>query len=291
MLKNLFMIKKILFLILLIQFHPLCSNNLDLLSLGPVRTIVMTHLNDEWILELDDGSLWKMMLLQHDRPQTWYEWWYKITPKEWALDNSYFFDPRSWESNVAIQIYEVKDAIFCEYRHLFMNVATGKKAYAEFIPFGTRHVPKLAFVSKFLEFPLGQPSKICNNEFIKDIVILNDDSIWRVFPAEKKFRSFEQWWNNIKIDQPDSPFVFSVDSWERDDSIQLYFYEEDLEINSIYDHHNRKTGLYLIENLSRGQLAYTRPLTVMQLVNLYVEYAREEYDEGYSDGKGSCDCD
>lgn len=274
--------------LLSVLFNVLFSSQQPITS---PRTIVMHHLDDEWIVSLDDQSYWQLKILKKDRAKTWSEWWHQVDPPEWKLDSSFFFDPKTWCSQTTVEIFPNQQEIFPRYRHVFRNTATGETAFAQFIPFGSRYIPKLSFVSKFFEYPQGKPTRITNETFIKNLIIMEEGNVWLVMPSSDKWRSLSQWWMDVQFDQPDPAFIRSLSSWSQGDMIQVYYFKEDTDINTLYEPHSRKSGIYLLENLTKGQLSYARPVSTIELANLYLIYADEQYQAGYSAGERKCSCD
>lgn len=265
---------------------------------GGSQSAVINDVHDEWTLCLEDGSCWKVLPLKNKRKKTWYEWYYNIVPKEWALDESYFFDPRTWKKNCEIQVYNSSGEFFPQYGHIIENKAIGQKAFAEFIPFGGKHIPKLEFAAHFLPHPYGEEIKILSNQSFINILILENHAIWILFPATKRSQSWEDWWNNVHPDQPDLPFLVNLVNWNLDDTLQIYYCPAlDSSLNAFYSSKEEHGGMFLIVNQTKNQMAFAKPISLLEFANYYRIYAMEQweegyrrgYEDGYSDGEGSCD--
>lgn len=281
------MFRSIILLLLLVAGNAQITS--EETPIGLSKTVILTHLDSfHWVIELDDQSYWNVLPLKKNRKKTWGEWWNRIIPLEWSLDDDYFFDPNEW-TNAEIQVYELEEAVFPGYFHLLVNLNTGQKAFAEFISLTHRPVPTLEFCSKFFNFPLGPEKKICNEHFMRNIIILEDNTIWRVIVAEKKPGWFSRWWYGKQIIPSEEPFVKSLSSWAKKDSVQIYSCPDEKLINSIYDSKNRRKVLCLIENRSKNELAYCYSMSLLDFEIACKLFAKEYYDEGYSDGQTAQD--
>ena len=188
------------------------------------------------------------------------------------MPDNFFFDPFTWKKNAEIQIYEIPEN-FPKCRHLLHNISTGKMAIAEFIPFSSNRIPKLGYIEKFFDHPYDAPSVICN-VMLKNVLLLEDGTLWKIYPPQTRGKSFDQWWNDIKIDEPDPQFFFTMASWKQFQHVQAYFYEEDPAMTSTYLAGQITPRVYLLENQTRGEYAYATPLTFAELIDLYLEYAK-----------------
>ena len=141
----------------------------------------------------------------------------------------------------------------------------------------------LDFCNKFFSHPLGKARNIIN-ECYKNILILEDHTIWHITVAEKMPGWFTCWWEGKEIVESDEQFVTSLSSWGINDSVQIYFCPIERPANSLYDRNRRNTVFHLVENLSKNEFAYCKPLTLLELEHLYRIIVKESYREGYRDG-------
>jgi len=250
--------------------------------------IVINYVEKEGFVALDDGSCWKMLFLKEKPKQSWWQWVNNEFPKEWNLQDCFFFDPVTWLSRDPIQIYESSVEFFFGYRHILENIRTGQKAFAEFIPFGTKQIPKFNYVKTIMERSSKSESKILiNRYFLKNALILDNGECWQIFPAEEKKQTWSNWLYGKSIDpaeQPDASFVFAASSWLPSDQIRIYFYSEEDPLISIYASATKIKGVYLIENKTRDQLTYAHPLTIADIDQLWKELSECRYNSGYNTG-------
>lgn len=266
---------------------------------GIPQPAILNDVHEEWTLCLEDGSCWNLLPLKDKRKKTWYEWYYNIVPKEWELDDNYYFDPRTWKGDCQIQVYGSSGEFFPNYTHIVENMKTGQKAFAQFIPFGGKIIPKLEFAARFFDHPYGEEIKILSNQsFMKNTLILDNQTIWAVFPAGQRPQSWSDWWNSIYPDQPDLPFMANLASWSLEDKLQIYYDEvSDCNLSTVYNSNCEKKGLFLIVNQSKIQMAFAKPISLIEFANFYRIYSAEQWEEGYqrgysdgySDGEDACD--
>lgn len=257
----------------------------------PHRIVLNSYLNKEWVIGLDDNSYWKLLSLE-SRKQTWKEWWYGITPAEWGLDDCFFFNSRSWSNLAEIQIYEAVDHVFLRYKYILENTQTGQMAFANFIPCGQKLLPKTKFAEKFFSHPWGKAVKIVSNKHkIQGLFLLDDNTIWQVLPAEMASKSWGEWLLNLKVEQPDAPFICSFNDWKAGDCLQIYFYEEQGQLSSIYKSEEKAMRVYLIENRSQSQFVYAKPVSVFECLNICHAHAMNKWLEGYREGYAQAQAD
>lgn len=290
-------IKSFIFLtpFLLILILSSLSAQVTLNPIGEERNISINYFADEWIVSLDDESCWEMLTLKKNRKRTWYEWWHNIVPKEWSLDDTYFFQGSKWHKNSPIQVCEVS-SLFLGYQHLLINLETQEKAFARYCPLATKQLPKVDHALKIFNKPFGQSHQLSRNlYFINNHLLLDDSSIWHLIPIRKVYRSILEWWNGVTYDQPDPQFVFSLHSWNKTHLIKIY--QPGCEFRNdhkMYDPHLSCSKIFLLENLMTGQLAYASKNNISYFIDSCLDYARKQYHDGYSDGysagSGSCSC-
>jgi|LakMenE18May11ns_1017448.scaffolds.fasta_scaffold9905273_2 hypothetical protein len=257
------------------------------LVIGQPHAVILNYLHHEWIIGLDDGSYWKIMPLKNRPKQSWTEWWFDLAPKEWNLEDHFFFDPQTWKDLSEIQIYEIKEELFPGYKHILENIQTGQKVFAKFIPVGSEPIPKLEYAGQFLNHPIKNASKIClRPHFDSQAVILEDETIWLIIPTQLNEQSWKEWWNNEEIQQPDDPFIFPTSSWQKGDRIQIYFYEKN-NYNALHDLYlpEQKESIFLLENQTKNQLAYAKNISVAEWTDLCMNYAFSQYQAGYVEGR------
>ncbi len=245
--------------------------------------VISNHIEKkEWLIALDDNTLWQVLPLTK-RKQTWYEWWYNIIPLEWSLEEEFFFDPKTW-LNAEIQIYSLEEEIFEGYKYLIQNVETGKCAFAQIIPFGAKLGPFVDYAVNFLTFPLNHSTPIKDKYSLQDIVILKDYSCWKVLRTSAKNQFFGGWWYNSKNLKPNSLFATSLHNWQESDLLQVFYYIEENDDDLKYGIDQQIRILYLIENQTQNQLVHVRPLKLFELEALYADLFRKEYKRGYNNG-------
>lgn len=288
---------KALFFLVFLNFSLLFGNTHEerALPIGDVRQVVLNYTNDQWMICLDDTSCWEIPKLKRNRKKTWHEWWHKIDPEEWTLSDSYFFDPSQWGNHPTVQVYELEEPKLEGYLHLIVNVETDQKVFANYIPLGTKRIPKREFARKFFDYPLAIHRLDRNLYFVNHMIVLEDQSIWKIVQISKIWRTFADWWNGVEYDQPDPEFLFSLYSWKNSDKIKIYCYTgmENSHLD-IYDRNNHQREMFLLENLSTNSLAFATKESLKSYTDYFLEYSRREYWRGYSDGysagSSSCSC-
>lgn len=259
--------------------------------LGSPRFAVLNVVDKDWFIGLEDESYWQVMPLKNKPKRSWHEWWNNITPKEWVLDDSFFFDPRSWEHPLLIQVYEANNSLYPGYRYVLENVATGQRAFAELVAEDSGHTPTLEAASKYFENPKGDQQPLARNQhFLRGIVVLKNDSIWRDLRTDERARAWQQWWKDVRTADADSSFVFELSGWMPGDDIQVYAHDSEESLTSSkygqIDKH-----VYLLQNKTRDQLAYAVSVTLMEYSDACERYALDtsakSYKEGFNDGHTS----
>lgn|GEM_PF-3509751 len=254
------------------------------------RVVYSYYDNSDWTIGLEDGSSWRIHILKDKREKTWYEWWNEITPKEWDLEESFFFDPSDWSENNELSISRTTGNLYDDCAYILENHSTNQKAFAKFIPYN--FIPKMRFIEPFLEEPeLNQAKISCTfqdcSSVLNNTLILEDDSCWVIFPFKENASSWSQWWKGEEVDQPDPEFVFESSNWCFNDSLKLYFHEGDLDLIDKYQPNHSKfnrLGVYLIRNLSRSQVAYANKVPLSKLVKNFQTEKKREYQKGYNNG-------
>ena len=257
---------------------------------GDIRLLEINYLegSDRLVL-LDDQSLWELKPFEKKRSRTAYEWWMGADPVEWSLDQSYFFDIRTWKKETPIRIYKIDRGFHSSFEYVLENIKTDEKVLAKSIPYASRPIPKLEYLLPMLESPYSVPLRISRNiSFVDNIILLEDGSFWIVKNWYYNYRSFSEWWKGIEIEQPDSQFVFNLRDWSCEDLIQIYRYSGD---SHMYNPHGFKGSdvqgvyeCYVFENITQGHFAYAVSISVDQFCDLYAEYVLDELDEAYDDG-------
>jgi hypothetical protein len=231
-------------------------------------------LENKRLLELDNQSLWELKTFKKKRSKTVWEWWKKVEPAEWSLDESYFFDIKNWKKDAVIQVSKVNKTLYPDFEYVLTHLETQEKVLAKPIPYASQPIPKIEYLLPMLEFPYKAPMCIWRNVFqVNNIILLEDGTFWKLSQFHPNVRSLTEWWYGVQIEQPDPCFVFYLSNWKISDVVQLYRYETET-----------SKEVYAIENLTRGNFAYVTPISLDVLCDLYNSYALELYDDGYDDG-------
>ncbi len=254
------------------------------------RILYSYYDNSDWTIGLEDGSSWRIHILKDKREKNWYEWWNKITPKEWELDKSFFFEPSDWSENNELSVYHTKGNLYEDCGYVLENHATNQKAFAKFIPFN--FIPKMRSIEPFLEEPEIVQAKIaCSfydcSSILNQTFILEDDSCWVIFPYKGNSSSWSQWFKGKEVDQPDPEFVFHASNWCFNDNLKIYFHEGDLNLITKYQPNYskfRSRGVFLIINLSKNQVAYANKVPLSKLVKNFQIEKKAEYQNGFNKG-------
>ncbi len=245
----------------------------------------------QWIMRLGDGSCWKLQPLRAKRKQSWHEWWNKTEPKEWELSEEFFFQPQYWEDTDKIQVYEAKDALFPNCRHLLVNQRTREKVFAELIPHGAEFVPTEDYARKVARSnPTVNSTVMQAYAAMGDFIILEDQSIWKLHCIRSKEGSWVNWWNGDVVGEPDQAFLSEIWDWKHKDKVRAYPVQfRDEQLYKKYKTPNPQDQIVLMENVTRGKMVYASPVQTFQFVHALQkqnEIARKQsYANGYKAGQ------
>lgn len=258
-------------------------------SIGyPHAVIIESHLQREWVIELDDDSFWTPLVLEK-RQQTWSEWWNNATPPELMLDDRFFINSQKWDKSTYVQVYEAHPVLYPEYPYVLENLKTGEMVFAKLVSPNEIRLPKMEAVQKFFDNPMGSPFLLGRNlNFLGNLVMLNEGAIWQLYPVDPVKQSWGEWWNGLKPEQPDVEFLVELQYWKLCDPLQIYYFDIDTQkLASTYKLIQRSSTLYLMENQRTGQLAYVRPVSAIEFNDLFLSYAFNEYKRGVKEGYNS----
>jgi hypothetical protein len=244
----------------------------------------------EFVLTLQDHSLWKVKIMTEKRNRYFSEWWSDQTPLEWSLDPSFFCHPKKWSGFYEIVVSKASDSPYKEYPYVLINTTNNQKVFARQISKKALLIPKLGFIQDYLSSPFRDVARInYNDPTLGSFISLDDSTIWKVFPASYNWRNLWQWLAGETIDQPDDCFVFNLENWSLFDEIQIYRLVE----SDRYNSQSKSIVSYLIENKTKNQYAFAEPLSVIELIGnlrLKIQEAKDTgyalgYTEGFNKGK------
>lgn len=245
-----------------------------------------SYYKDHWVIGLEDGSCWRLLPLKEKRKQTWGEWWSGENPKEWSLSDEFFFDPNSWNGRYQVCIYEAKDSVEKGYNFILANEQNGQKVFARFALNDSGFIPRIAYAKEILD--RAESSSSCalkKYRFDEDILILKDCSTWQLVLQTENSRSFSQWWNGEKIDQPDPEFITKIKDWKPFDEIVKHRFCFDYEkLFEKYRVPKIDREVCLIENKTLQKFAYAKELSFKAFLEAFETYARKERERGYENG-------
>lgn len=245
-----------------------------------------SYYQNEWTMELSDGSTWKLMPLKEKRKQTWAEWWNDSQPKEWQLSDAFFFDPRDWRGRYTVQVHLAKDSLARGYDYILVNENTDQKVFAKFVPFGSDFIPKVEYAQKIKQCAEPVATTVLNAySFLDDVLTLDNKSIWKLYLTDRNSRSLSEWWNDVEIDQPDAPFISKLGDWRPTDKIEIYHAQfENSELNDKYRVSKPDQEIFLIENKTRQKMAYANEMAFKDLLDGLQKHGEEQYEKGISKG-------
>ena len=252
--------------------------------------VTYSYSHDQWVIGLGDGSCWKLKPLGERPPQSWSQWWNRQEPKEWQLPEEYFFDPSSWKTSFAVEVYRAAATVSKSYQHIIVNVQTGEKAFAEYIPCGSQFIPKIAFAEQVAQLGEPQESKAVNTyPFLGDVLALDNGTVWNLYLMGENQPSWAQWWSEVEIDQPDGLFITNLDDWSRDDRILIHHAKfTDDALHRKYGVSQPLYEVFLLENTTRGKIVYANALLFGEFLDTFEESidekANKAYLEGFSNG-------
>jgi len=119
-------------------------------------------------------------------------------------------------------------------------------------------------------------------------IILNDNSIWEMFPINPRSRTWKEWWNGSQINIEEE-FLWKKDDWKPFDRIFIAQNDlDDLVITKIQTDDKKKIRLsdYVLENSDSKKIAFTKPTKLIELVNNLLTYSENRYFKGYNTGRG-----
>lgn len=120
------------------------------------------------------------------------------------------------------------------------------------------------------------------------MLIMEDNSIWMVYPVSKRRRSIKEWWKKVSIDQPEENFLFDQSNWKIGTAIYVrehYWTEENSEEMQKYNQPKITMCTHLLENPYNQQLAFARPIRMTETVEMFLDHAKNQYKEGEEKGK------
>jgi hypothetical protein len=121
----------------------------------------------------------------------------------------------------------------------------------------------------------------------KDILVLEDDSIWMVFSLKQNEQTWSEWWYNEDPPTIDNRYVIDLNLWGQTSQIAVYQSSwRDSDLERIYRGEQKDLSgcSYLLENILTNEFVFARQITMGELVVLFDEHAQRNYDEGYSAG-------
>jgi len=248
--------------------------------------VAYSYYRDDWTMGLSDGSAWKLLPLKEKRQKNWVEWWNQTEPKEWELSDEFFFDPRDWRGKYTIQVYLAKDSIASGFDYILVNENTQQKVFAKFIPHGSDIIPKVDYAKRITENVEPVSTSILASYILTDnVLVLENKSIWKLFPIDTNQRSFTEWWNGIEIDQPDEIFIYEFRDWKISDKIEIYrAHFDDSELSEKYKAKATHCEIYLLENKTRQKFAYAWDMPLGDLLEALNNNGWSQWQTGYSEG-------
>lgn len=248
--------------------------------------VIYSYYQNEWTMELSDGSTWKLMPQKEKRKQTWTEWFYQTEPKEWQLSDDFFFDPRDWRGRYTVEVHMAKDSLFSGYDYVIVNENNDQKVFAKFIPNGADFVPKIEYAQKIKNICEAVSTSVLSSySFLDDVLTLDDKSIWKLHFVGTNSRTLSEWWNDVVIDQPDAPFISKLGDWKPSDKVEIYHaYFDNSELNEKYRVAKPDQEVFLLENKTRQKMAYASEMAFKDLLDGLQKHGEDQYQKGVSKG-------
>jgi len=117
------------------------------------------------------------------------------------------------------------------------------------------------------------------------ILILSDNSIWRLYPVHERSRSWSEWWNNVQIEQPEKEFLGNFTKWSEGCAVCVHPYDG----RPLAKYNNEdlfKCGSF-IELVRADKLAFAQGLDVKSFCVLIPSIFKHQYNSGYNEGYNS----
>ena len=121
----------------------------------------------------------------------------------------------------------------------------------------------------------------------KDILVLDDDSIWMVFTLEQNKQTWSEWWHNEIPPTIDNRYIADITEWKIDSKIIIHpFSWNDAGLEEVYrgDKKDLATCSFLLENTMIGELVFAQRVTLGKLISLFRDRAKRRYNKGYNKG-------
>lgn len=125
------------------------------------------------------------------------------------------------------------------------------------------------------------------------ILLLDDNSFWKIFSAKEVSQTWYQWWYNIVPSNPEKRFLCDFSEWEFFSKVEVSPFDIQ-NCDDLSKFHNQEINscTYLIKNQKTGTFAFARPLQVEEFVFSVGAYEqkmnrliKEEYERGYLNGR------
>lgn len=120
------------------------------------------------------------------------------------------------------------------------------------------------------------------------LVIMEDNSMWLVYPVTKRTRTLKEWWNKVSIEQPDVNFLFSLNDWKVGTALYVkehFWTDENQSELSKYNNPKIANCTHILENPYNQQLAFARPISMTEAVGMFMEHAKAQFKVGEEKGK------
>lgn len=271
---------KIFFLSLFMFFNLCIYSNSENTPIENQQTISISYYSpDQWIIQLDDETLWEGKVLIEKRKQTWDEWWNNILPSEWLLDDNYFISPKEWKENHDIQLLNASEEIFPGFDYIIYNRSIDEKAFVKPVSNATLILPKVSYVEKTYTYLIEEGILELSLTDLGNVLTLENDRIWQAFPIKLNYfyLGFCEGYTLEYYDRPDPSFIVELSKWQKGDLIGVYSCEE---IDSF------PSKKYLLKNYSQDQMLFATTHSVASFFDLCKEYSKKQYRKGYNHGYG-----
>ena len=245
-----------------------------------------SYYQGDWHMGLSDGSCWKMLPMKERRKQTWNEWWKGKQPDEWDLGSEFFFDPHNWKGKFEVQVSRAAQSVAAGYDYVLTNASTGERAFAMFVQNGAQYIPKLEYTQGLINRSTYRNSHVVGvYPFLDDLVVCQDDSVWQLFYFGENSRSFSEWWNGVKIDQPDPIFLTTMKDWASHDQVVIYEAQIDnRHLAQKYKVNKPIYNIFMLHNKTKNKLVYARPVALKETLSAFQSHAEAEWQKGYNRG-------
>lgn len=116
--------------------------------------------------------------------------------------------------------------------------------------------------------------------------LLSDQTLWKVVPFTKRWRSISEWWNSVELVPKNYESLPS--EWHVGSEIEIYSKYQNLIVDekNASNEKTLKQCSHLLVNPRTGQVLFANPVPLAQgIVQIFQEGCKEGHSKGYAEGR------